>query len=435
MKILLIGNGGREHALVRTLRRTTAATDAESLQIFCAPGNDGIAGDAQCVSLNATNVPALVQFALETKIDLTIVGGETALAAGIVDAFEQRGLIIAGPRKAAARLESSKAFAKDFMTRHNVPTARYRLAYSVEEAQKILRSGEFGAEDTPIVVKADGLAAGKGVTVALSRREAEQAAVELLATPAAGASTVPSPCVVIEEALAGREASLLVFADGLDYRSMPAARDHKRVGEADTGPNTGGMGAITTQDILCDETLARVVSEVVEPTLEGAHAEGFPFRGILFVGLMLTSEGTRVLEYNVRFGDPEAQAILVRLQSNLIDVFEAMARGKLRDTSVRWSDDASAAVVLAARGYPAKPETGARIEGLKEAAQMPCVEIFHAGTKRADDGGWLAAGGRVLNVASHADTLDQALKRCYAAIDKIHWDGMHYRRDIGSFIQ
>lgn len=431
MKILVIGNGGREHALIRTLRRTNEA--AGQMQIFCAPGNGGIAVDAKCVSLNATDVHALVQFASETKIDLTIVGGETALAAGIVDAFEQRGLLIAGPSRAAARLESSKAFAKDFMTRHNVPTARYRLAHSVEEAQRILRSGEFGAADAPVVVKADGLAAGKGVTVAYSRREAEQAAIELLTTPAA-ASSASAPCVVIEEALGGREASLLVFADGLDYHSMPAARDHKRVGEADTGPNTGGMGAITAQDILSEKTLACVMREVVEPTLAGARAEGFPFRGILFVGLMLTSEGTRVLEYNVRFGDPEAQAILVRLQSNLTDVFEAMARGKLRDASVRWSDDASAAVVLAARGYPAKPETGARIEGLNEAAQMPCVEIFHAGTRRTDNGDWVAAGGRVLNVASRADTLDQALARCYAAIDKIHWKGMHYRRDIGRFV-
>lgn len=434
MKILVIGNGGREHALIRTLRRTNAA--AGQLQIFCAPGNDGIAVDAQCVSLNATDVAALVQFALETKIDLTIVGGETALAAGIVDAFEQRGLMIAGASKAAARLESSKAFAKDFMTRHNVPTARYRLAHSVEEAQRILRSGEFGAGDAPVVVKADGLAAGKGVTVANSRHEAEQAAIELRATSAAsvvGASSAPAPCIVIEEALAGREASLLVFADGLDYRLMPTARDHKRVGEADTGPNTGGMGAITTHGILDEGTLARVRREIIEPTLEGARAEGFPFHGILFVGLMLTSEGTRVLEYNVRFGDPEAQAILVRLESNLIDVFEAMARGKLRDASVRWSDEASAAVVLAARGYPAKPETGARIVGLNEAAQMPDVEIFHAGTKRAANGDWVAAGGRVLNVVSRAATLDQALARCYAAIDKIHWDGMHYRRDIGRF--
>ena len=430
MKILVIGNGGREHSLVRTLRRTNAAV--RSLQIFCAPGNDGIALDAECVPISATDVPALVRFAAQTKIDLTIVGGEAALAAGVVDAFEQHGLLIAGPRKDAARLESSKAFAKDFMTRHNVPTARYRLADSVEQAQKILRSGEFGADDAMVVVKADGLAAGKGVTVARSREEAEQAAIELLTTSACASAAV-SPRIVIEEALTGREASLLVFADGLDYRLMPAARDHKRVGENDTGPNTGGMGAITAHDILDEETLAHVARTIVEPTLAGAQAEGCPFRGVLFVGLMLTSEGARVLEYNARFGDPEAQAILIRLQSNLIDIFEAMTRGKLSETSINWSNEASAVVVLTSRGYPLKPETGARIEGLEEAAQLPSVEILHAGTIRASNGGWLTAGGRVLNVAARADTLESALERCYAAIDKIHWDGMHFRRDIGRF--
>lgn len=438
MNLLLIGSGGREHAIVRTLRRThdssSSGDNRNSLQIFCAPGNDGIGLDAECVSIGATDVHALAQFAVEKSVDLTIVGGEAALAAGIVDEFERRKLIIAGPSKAAARLESSKAFAKDFMTRWHIPTARYRLADSIDAAQKIIRSGEFGAADAPIVVKADGLAAGKGVVVAQTRNEAEQAAIELLNSPA-NAADKASPRIVIEEALAGREASLLVFADGRDYRLMPAARDHKRVGEADTGANTGGMGAVTADDILDAETLTRIGREIIEPTLEGARAEGFRFRGILFVGLMLTNEGARVLEYNVRFGDPEGQAILVRLQSSLIDIFEATAQGELTNTSIQWSDEASAAVVLAARGYPAKPETGARIEGLKNAAQMHGVEIFHAGTARASNGDWITAGGRVLNVAAHARSLDEALARCYLAIEKIQWDGMHYRRDIGKFVQ
>ncbi|MFN2455073.1 MAG: phosphoribosylamine--glycine ligase [Pyrinomonadaceae bacterium] len=431
MNILVIGSGGREHALVKTLARNNSA--GRRLQLFCAPGNDGIAPHAQCAAISVTGIHALADFAAEMNIDLTIVGGETSLAAGIVDEFEQRGLLIAGPRAAAARLESSKVFAKNFMARHNVPTARFRVADSVAGAREILRSGEFGAADNPVVVKADGLAGGKGVTVARSHAEAEQAAVELLNDAAPDSKGISPPRVLIEEALEGREASLLLFADGRDYKLMPAARDHKRVGENDTGPNTGGMGAITAPDVLDSEGLARVVREVVEPTLMGARDEGFPFRGVLFVGLMLTAEGARVLEYNVRFGDPEAQAILVRLQSDLTNIFEAVARGKLGETSVEWSDEASAVVVLAARGYPSQPETGARIEGLEKAARVPSVEIFHAGTKRAEDGGWLTAGGRVLNVASHASTLDESLARCYAAVNEIHWDGMHFRRDIGRF--
>ncbi len=429
MNVLVIGSGGREHALIRALNRKSAG---RRLQIFCAPGNDGIAQEAQCVSVNSADVSALAQLAANQKIDLTIVGGEATLAAGIVDEFERRNLIIAGPTQSATRLESSKAFAKKFMARHGVPTARFRVADSITSAHEILRSNEFGDEDAPVVIKADGLAGGKGVIIARSRIEAEQAAIDLLDGAAKTATHAPER-IVIEEALEGREASLLLFADGRDYRLMPAARDHKRIGENDTGPNTGGMGAITAPGVLDAETLARVVREVVEPTLAGARQEGFPFRGILFVGLMLTLEGPRVLEYNVRFGDPEAQAILVRLQSDLSNVFEALARGKLAETFVEWSDEASAVVVLAARGYPSQPEAGARIEGLERAAQLPTVEIFHAGTARAADGGWLTAGGRVLNVASHADTLERALAQCYAGVGEIHWDGMHFRRDIGRF--
>ena len=240
--------------------------------------------------------------------------------------------------------------------------------------------------------------------------------------------------VVIEEALNGREASLLLFSDGKDYALMPAARDHKRVGENDTGPNTGGMGAITDESVLDEETLQRVVREVVEPTLEGARAEGFPFRGILFIGLMLTEEGARVLEYNVRFGDPEAQAILVRLESDLVNIYEAVAHGGLKGVPVLWSEDSSVCVVLASRGYPAKPETGARIEGLESAERCHAgIQIFHAGTTRSKSGEWLTAGGRVLGVAAKAQTLELALDRCYEAVNEIHWDGMHYRRDIGKF--
>ena len=429
MNILVIGSGGREHAILWALRKN----ENRALKLFCAPGNAGIAQIAECINLNPTDIASLAQFAEEKEIDLTIVGGETPLAAGLVDEFERRGLSIAGARRAAARLESSKAFAKDFMARYNIPTARYQIATSSVEARGILESGEFGDEGAATVIKADGLAAGKGVIVAHARAEAISAVNVLMEGNLVDREAARR--IVIEEALTGREASLLLFSDGRDYALMPAARDHKRVGENDTGPNTGGMGVITDDTVLDEETLKHVVREVIEPTLSGAAAEGFPFRGVLFVGLMLTKEGPRVLEYNVRFGDPEAQAILVRLETDLVDVFESIARGLLRETVIRWSDEASACVVLASRGYPSRPETGARIEGLERAAMHEGVRIFHAGTARSASGDWLTAGGRVLNVTATAATLEEALRRCYAAANDIHWDGVHYRRDIGKFDQ
>src|SRR2546423_289036 len=428
MKVLVIGSGGREHALCWAIRRSSKHS---SQRLFCAPGNAGIAEVAECVQLSATDVRGLADFAEREAIELTIVGGEAPLAAGLADEFARRGLVVAGPSREAARLESSKAFAKDFMLRHNVPTARHRVAASAEEAREILRGGEFGTEDAAVVVKADGLAAGKGVVVAQSRAEAEAAVVEMMLGGRVGSDAAAR--VVIEEALTGREASLLLWTDGRDYRLMPPARDHKRVGEGDTGPNTGGMGAITAPDVLDEETLRRAVREIVEPTLAGARADSLNFRGVLFVGLMLTDEGPRVLEYNVRFGDPEAQAILVRLRGDLFEIFDAVARGRLGEVNVVWSDEASACVVLAARGYPEKPETGARISGLEEAARVPSVQIFHSGTARADDGSFLTAGGRVLGVTATAATLDEALARCYESASHVNWDGLHYRRDIGSF--
>ena len=428
MNVLVIGSGGREHALCRTLRR---GADGAGLKLFCAPGNAGIAADAERVEVGATDVRALADFAERERIDLTVVGGEAALAAGLADEFEARGLAVAGPRREAARLESSKVFAKDFMKRHGVPTARHRVAESAAEAREILRGGEFGGPDSPVVIKADGLAAGKGVVVARDRAEGERAAEEMLAGGSVGAEA--GGRVLIEETLSGPEASLLLWTDGRDYVLMPPARDHKRVGEGDTGPNTGGMGAVTSPDVLDDETLRRAVREIVEPTLEGARADGLDFRGVLFVGLMLTPDGPRVLEYNVRFGDPEAQAILVRLRGSLLEVFESVARGRLGGVKVGWSDEASACVVLAARGNPEKPEAGARIEGLEEADRVESVQIFHAGTARGDGGSYVTAGGRVLGVTASAPALGDALSRCYDAAARIRWDGMHFRRDIGRF--
>jgi phosphoribosylamine--glycine ligase len=425
MRILIIGSGGREHALVWTLRKTSK----RPLELFCAPGNAGIAEDAECLPVAATDILALAQLVKEKRIDLTVVGPEAPLALGIVDEFSRRGLRIVGPESLAARLESSKVFAKDFMLRHGIPTARHRSAESLDEAEAILDSGEFGGKNASVVVKADGLAAGKGVIIAGSRAEAVIAVRELITSDTVSAEAARR--IVIEEALSGPEASLLLFSDGKAFRLMPAARDHKRVGENDTGPNTGGMGSITDASVLDGATLDRVVREVVEPTLQGAHDEGFSFRGVLFIGLMLTPDGPRVLEYNVRFGDPETQAILVRLKSDLAEVLEAISETRLGQLEVNWSDDASACVVLAARGYPAKPETGASIEGLDLAALRDNVVVFHGATSRGANGEWLTAGGRVLGVTAMGKTMGLALSRCYDAVSYIHWDGIHYRRDIG----
>jgi phosphoribosylamine--glycine ligase len=421
MRILVVGSGGREHALVWALKKTSS----RPVEVFCAPGNAGISEIAKCVQVGATDVGALADFAQREQIDLTMVGPEASLAEGIVDEFERHGLRIVGPNRKAAQLETSKVFAKDFMQRHGIPTARYGVADSVDGAIKILRSGDFGNENSPVVVKADGLAAGKGVVVARSRDEAEKALADLAALGPAAER------IIFEEALTGPEASVLLFSDGKDFRLMPAARDHKRVGEGDTGPNTGGMGSITDTSAIDEHTLKRVVKEIVDPTLRGALADGFPFRGILFIGLMLTSDGPRVLEYNVRFGDPETQAILIRLQTDLSAIFDGIVDQRLGELYVQWSNESSACVVLAARGYPGKPETGTVIEGLDRAAQHDNVQIFHAATSRGSNAERLTAGGRVLGVTATGETLDAALSCCYAAVDDIHWDGMHYRGDIG----
>ena len=424
MRILVIGGGGREHALIWALRKTAT----RPLEVFCAPGNAGIAQIAKCIPIGVDDLAGLAAYSKGSGIDLNIVGPEAPLAAGIVDEFEKRGLRIVGPGREAARLESSKAFAKDFMRRNSIPTARYRIASSADEALSILRSGEFGGEEASLVIKADGLAAGKGVVVASSRTEAVKAIEDLVGGAVSAEATRR---IIVEEALSGRELSLLLFSDGKDFRLMPASRDHKRVGENDTGPNTGGMGSITDAGILDSGLRAHIVDAVVEPTLRGSRDEGFPFRGVLFIGLMLTPDGPRVLEYNVRFGDPETQAILMRLQTDLAEIFQAISETRLGELEIDWSNDSSACVVLAARGYPAKPETGSVIEGLALADQSEHVAVFHAATARGPNGEWLTAGGRVLGVTATGETLDVALSRCYAVVGDIRWEGMHYRRDIG----
>lgn len=427
MRVLVLGGGGREHAILWSLSQTSDV----SLDLYCAPGNAGIAEIATCRPISLTNHSALIEFVKTESIDLTIVGPEAPLADGIVDEFESRGAAIVGPNQVASRLESSKAFAKDFMARHKIPTAEYRVVESAGEAKEILQSGVFGSAASPAVIKADGLAAGKGVIVANSRAEAEESAFMLMSGDLVGSEAVRQ--VVIEEALYGTEASLLLFSDGRDYALMPPARDHKRIGENDTGPNTGGMGAVTGPSILEAKMIQRVVREIVEPTLAGALAEGFPFRGVLFLGLMLTADGPKLLEYNVRMGDPETQAILVRLKTSLVDIFEAIRTGRLRDVKVDWTDDSSACVVLASGGYPSEYKINVPIQGLDGGATYEGVTVFHAGTKRCASGELVTAGGRVLGVTARDQTLAKALARCYNAVAEIKWEGMQYRRDIGKF--
>jgi phosphoribosylamine---glycine ligase len=419
-----VGSGGREHAICWALHNTST----QPLELFCAPGNAGISECARLVPCSADDHRTIIDFAKSEAIDLTFVGPEAPLAAGLVDAFEAANLTIVGPNSNASRLEASKVFAKDFMARNHIPTAAYRVAGSASEAIDVIRSGEFGSSDSQIVIKAEGLAAGKGVVVASSRVDAEKAVDDLMIKQLAGPA---GQCVVIEEGLTGKEVSLLLFSDGRDYVLMPPARDHKRIGEGDVGPNTGGMGSITDPSILEASILEKVVRQIVAPTIEGARREGFPFRGVLFLGLMLAPEGPKLLEYNVRFGDPETQAIMVRLKTDLLSIFQAINDGELRRLKVEWQIGSSACVVAANRGYPGKYESGAAIQGLDVGTAQPGVRIFHAGTSRSDDGNLIATGGRVLGVTAAAYKLDTALSLCYNALDKIHWEGMQFRRDIG----
>ena len=421
-RILVIGSGGREHAIVWAIRNTSPTP----VELYCAPGNAGIGQLAQNVAIPVDNHAELAQFAESENMDLTFVGPEAPLTSGIVDLFEAKGLPIVGPSSAAARLEGSKIFAKEFMSRHGVPTAVYRVADSPAKAIEYLRSGEFGPAEAPVVIKADGLAAGKGVVVAGSRAEAEAAVEDLMVRHVAGDKAAER--VVLEEALTGTEASLLLFADGKDYALMPPARDHKRIGDNDTGPNTGGMGSITDGSVLDEGMLNRSIREIVEPTLAGAREEGFAFKGVLFLGLMLTADGPKLLEYNVRFGDPETQAILIRLKTDLSAVFEAIRNGTLGELELEWEKGSSACVVAANRGYPGKYEMGAEIEGLEDLDQ---VQVFHAGTSLAPNGKFTATGGRVLGVTAAAVNLADALQYCYQALQKIHWPGMQFRSDIG----
>ncbi len=422
MKILVVGSGGREHALCRSFQKSKQVE-----KIFCADGNAGIGEIAECVAIKPTEIEKLAEFAAANAIDLTFVGGETSLALGIVDEFEKRNLKIVGVSQKAAQLESSKSFAKDFMARHNIPTAKYQTAFSTAEARQILESGFFGEKDAPTVVKADGLAAGKGVVVAQNRNDAIEAIDEMEALVGKDATEK----IVLEECLFGREVSLIMFADGENFALMPPVRDHKRIGEGDTGANTGGMGTVSDSHLLSEEQTAKVIEETIKPTLEGARNDGFPFRGILFLGLMMTDAGAKVLEYNVRFGDPETQVILIQLETDLVEICEAILSQTLDKIAIEWQAGSAACVVLASRHYPHKPQTGDIIFGLDLAKNHENVEIFHAGTAQDERGHFITSGGRVLGITATGENLSEALQRAYEAVNDISWNGMQFRRDIG----
>lgn len=417
MKILVIGSGGREHALVWKLTQSE-----KTPTVFCAPGNAGIKEMANCVDIASDDIEGLLTFALEEQIDLTVVGPEDPLTKGIVDAFAEKGLRIFGPDKKGAVLEGSKAFTKDFLKKHHIPSARYQTFTKRGEAKKYIK--KIGV---PCVVKADGLAAGKGVLICQSLDEAERAVDMIMKEKVFGAAGAQ---VVIEEFLTGEEASFIAFTDGTTVLPLPSSQDHKAVYEGDQGPNTGGMGAYSPAPVMTDELTRRVMDEVMLPTVRGMAAEGRPYKGMLYAGLMIDGDRIHVLEFNCRFGDPECQPLLLRMENDLVEVLNACIDGTLDTVRLVIDPRPTVCVVLASGGYPGKYTVGKTITGLKQAAQVEGVEVFHAGTalKR---GRIVTNGGRVLGVTAIGATIQEAIKRAYLAADAIKWQGCYYRRDIG----
>ncbi|XHB98558.1 phosphoribosylamine--glycine ligase [Nitratireductor sp. ac15] len=416
MNVLLIGSGGREHALAWKLAASPVLT-----KLYAAPGNPGMAGDAECVALDVADHAAVVGFCREKVIDLVVVGPEAPLVAGLADVLTEADIRVFGPSAAAARLEGSKSFTKELCDRYAIPTAAYGRFDNALAARDYVR--EQGA---PIVIKADGLAAGKGVTVAVTEDEAIAAIDDCFdgSFGEAGAS------VVVEEFLEGEEASFFCLCDGRTALPFGTAQDHKRVGDGDTGPNTGGMGAYSPAPVLDEATLARTMAEIIEPTLKGMAEMGTPFTGVLYAGLMLTKDGPKLIEYNVRFGDPECQVLMMRLKEDLLLLINAAVDGQLAHVSARWRDEAALTVVLAAKGYPASPEKGTVIGGVDAAGADEGVEIFHAGTAMKD-GALVANGGRVLNVTALGGSVKEAQEKAYRAVDLIDWPEGFCRRDIG----
>lgn len=418
INVLIIGGGGREHALAWAISRSPMVD-----QIYACPGSDGMSSVATPVPVAPTHLDELADWALENKIGLTVVGPEVYLEMGIVDIFQAKGLTVFGPTRQAARLEWSKVEAKEFMARHHIPTAAFQVFDHADTALQFIRTG-----DGPWVIKADGLAAGKGVVVTGDREEALEAVLSMMVQGKFGASGTR---VVIEEMMVGEELSLLVITDGQDYRLLAPAQDHKRIGEGDTGQNTGGMGAYSPTTLMNDELRKEILSSIVGPTIDGMRQEGTPFTGVLYVGLMLTKEGPKVVEYNVRFGDPETQAILPLLLTDLTELFLAATHKTLGAfPALQWRPGHSACVVMASGGYPGDYTKGIPINGLESTKNDGDTLVFHAGTRKSN-GQWITDGGRVLNVVGYGVTISEALAKAYAAIDAISFSGAQYRRDIG----
>lgn len=420
MKILIVGSGGREHALAWRISMSPRVE-----KIYCAPGNGGTRLVAENVPLAETDLAGLADFAEREKIGLTVVGPEIPLAMGLADEFENRGLKVFGPSKKAAEIEGSKVFAKEFMARHHIPTGRFKVTDDFEQAKKILASGEFGF---PVVVKADGLAAGKGVVVCATQQKAEETAGEMLVQKKFG---LAGRRIVIEEFLRGREVSFIVITDGLRVQPLVTAMDHKAAYDGDKGPNTGGMGAISPSPLMTEKLFNEVMSTVITPAVTRLLEEGRRFKGVLYAGLMITEAGPRVLEFNGRFGDPETQPQMVRLESDLVDLLEAAVDEDILRAEVRWSAKPSGCVVVASGGYPVHYEKNKIISGLDRAEAVPGVTIFHAGTKFENDH-YQTSGGRVLGVCASEETLAATMGKIYEACGRIYFEAMYYRRDIGA---
>jgi phosphoribosylamine---glycine ligase len=416
MNVLLIGAGGREHALAWKLKQSPLLD-----RLYCAPGNAGIAAVAECIALDVANHDAVIRFCKEKDIGLVVIGPEAPLVAGLTDDLEAAGIKVFGPSKAAAQLEGSKGFTKDLCAAHGIPTAAYRRF-----ADAVGAKAYVATQDLPIVIKADGLAAGKGVTIATTREEAE-AATDASFGDAFGTAGAE---VVIEEFLEGEEASFFALVDGATALPLATAQDHKRAFDGDKGPNTGGMGAYSPAPIMTPELCARVMEEIVMPTVHAMQKRGTPFKGVLYAGLMIKDGAAKLIEYNVRFGDPEAQVLMMRLKSDPLPALLAVADGDLGGITLDWHDDPALCVVMAAKGYPGAYQKGTEIKGLDEAAADPDVQFFHAGTKR-DGARIVADGGRVLGVTARGKDIAEAKVRAYAAVDKIDWPGGSCRRDIG----